>query len=142
MTEEKQVPIPQGKYVPAVRVHHMVYTAGMTPRQAGKLVSTETILEEKDTAYYKEIVELAASNALRAVYAQLETGEQIQQIVSITVYVRAEANFTKHSKIADLASDWLYRELGEKGIGCRAAVGVASLPGNAPVEIQLSAAVG
>lgn len=53
----------------------------------------------------------------------------------------AAPGFTKHSALADFASALLEARLGARGIGSRAAVGVASLPGNAPVEIQLIAAV-
>ena len=59
----------------------------------------------------------------------------------MTVYINAVEDFTAHSKIADIASQYLYENLGQAGIGSRAPIGVASLPGNAPVEIQLVAVV-
>lgn len=55
----------------------------------------------------------------------------------MTVYVNASENFEHHSKIADFASDYLVEQFGETIIGARAAVGVSSLPGNAPLEISL-----
>lgn len=59
----------------------------------------------------------------------------------LNVYINAQDGFQAHSKLADFASDYLYERLGEAGIGGRAAIGVASLPGDAPVEIQLIAAI-
>ena len=60
----------------------------------------------------------------------------------MTFYVNAHSDFTLHSKIADFASDYLFETFGKAGIGTRAAVGVSSLPGDAPLEIQLITAVG
>ena len=59
----------------------------------------------------------------------------------LTVYVNAEEGYTSHAKIGDAASNFLYETLGDAGIGSRAAIGVASLPGNAPVEVQLVAQI-
>ena len=79
-------------------------------------------------------------NALTAAENKLEEGEKLVQILSITVYVNAEEGFTSQSKVADMASEYFCEVLGEAGVGSRAAVGVASLPGSAPVEISITAA--
>jgi enamine deaminase RidA (YjgF/YER057c/UK114 family) len=84
---------------------------------------------------------VACSNALAAAEALLAEGESLSVILSLTVYIAAEPGFTAHSKLADFASAFLESRLGRRGIGSRAAVGVATLPGNAPVEVQLVAAV-
>ena len=78
-------------------------------------------------------------NALTAAKNKLEEGEKIVQIMQITVYVNSEPDFTKQPKIADFASEYFCEELGESGVGSRAAVGVA---GEAPVEITIIAGVG
>ena len=57
-------------------------------------------------------------------------------------YVNAEQGFQLHSKLADFATEYLCGELGEEGVAARAALGVASLPGEAPVEIQIICAAG
>lgn len=88
---------------------------------------------------YKEAIRQAAANALTAAVNMLKEKEYVGQILSLTVYVNAEEGYTAHARMADLASEYLYEELGEAGIGSRVAVGVASLPGDAPVEIQLVA---
>lgn len=130
-------PIPQGKYVPATRFGNLIYTAGMTPRNNGVLIKEGKIRLDDVVEDYTEAVRQAAFNALTAARNKMEEGEKIVQILAITAYVNAEEGFTKQSKIADIASEYFCEELGEAGVGSRAAVGVASLPGNAPVEISL-----
>ena len=107
-------PIPQGKYVPATRFGNLIFTAGMTPRNNGVLIRT----------------------------GKVKASDDIVQIMQITVYINSEPDFTKQPKIADFASEYFCEELGESGVGSRAAVGVAVLPGEAPVEIAIIAGVG
>ena len=133
-------PIPQGKYRPAVRWGNLIYTAGMTPRKDGVLLMSGPVRGEEPVETYRAAVLQAAENALTAARNCLAEGERIAQILSLTVYVNAAPGFTAHSKLGDVASQYLYSQLGDGGIGPRAAVGAASLPGDAPVEIQLVAA--
>ena len=135
-------PIPQGKYVPANRFENMIFTAGLTPRDNGVLIKTGKIAIADPIDDYRDAVRQAAKNALTAARNKLEEGEHIARILLITVYVNAEEGYTTQAKIADHASEYFCEELGEAGIGARAAVGVASLPGNAPVEISIICAVG
>lgn len=58
-------------------------------------------------------------------------------VLAMTVFVNACSGYIAHSKLADFASEFLCEELGEAGVTSRVSVGVESLPGNAPVEIQL-----
>jgi putative translation initiation inhibitor, yjgF family len=132
-------PIPQGRYLPANKSKGFIYSAGMTPRLDGKLILEGKVSSDKEISFYKEAVVQATKNALTAINNTLEEGEELEEIISMTVYVNAEEDFTTHSKIADLGSNYLFEVLGEKGISPRAAIGVMTLPGNAPVEIQLVA---
>lgn len=135
-----QTPKPQGDYVPATRNGNLIFTSGMTPRKDGVMTLTGPVKVDEPLDTYKDAVLLACGNALTAARAMLGNGERISAILSLTVYVAAEPGFTAHSRLADFASAFLRSELGTEGIGSRAAVGVATLPGNAPVEIQLVAA--
>ena len=135
-----QAPKPQGDYVPATRNGNLIFTSGMTPRKDGVMTLTGPVKVDEPLDTYKDAVLLACGNALTAARAMLGNGERISAILSLTVYVAAEPGFTAHSRLADFASAFLRSELGTDGIGSRAAVGVATLPGNAPVEIQLVAA--
>lgn len=134
-------PAPQGLYTPATRHGDLIFTAGMTPRKNGVLQFKGPVCAIAEPALQRDAIELACRNALAAVQMQLAQDEHIAGVISLTVYISAEPGFTAHSRLADLASEFFRSELGERGIGSRAAVGVASLPGDAPVEIQLVAAV-
>ena len=134
-------PVPQGDYVPARRHGGMIFTSGMTPRRNGELLFTGPVPADAAVEDHREAVVLACSNALAAARGRLGEGERIAAILSMTVYIAAEPGFTAHSKLADFASQYLRAELGPEGIGSRAAIGVATLPGNAPVEIQIVAAI-
>lgn len=134
-------PVPQGRYAPASRFGNLVFTSGMTPRQNGVLLFTGPVRADEPVEKWREAVTLAAHNALAAARGQLAPGEHIALVLGLTVYIAAEQGFMAHSRLADFASAFLHAELGDIGIGSRAAVGVATLPGNAPVEIQLVAAV-
>lgn len=138
--EKRPNPIPQGKYVPATRSGNLIFTAGMTSRKNGVLILSGRIKADEPLETYREAVYQAADNALTAALNKLNTGESMQ-ILSLMVYVNAEDGFTVHSKLADFATDYLCEKLGSAGVAARAALGVASLPGNAPVEIQIVCAV-
>ncbi len=142
MDEKKKDPIPQGKYVPAARGGNLIFTAGMTPRREGVLQFSGKVEAGEPLEKYKEAAVLAAGNALTAARNRLEEGETIARVLSLTVYVNAGEGFTAHSKIADFASEYLCAELGTSGSAARAAVGAASLPGDAPVEVQIVCMVG
>ncbi|MCG6843186.1 RidA family protein [Fusobacterium nucleatum] len=140
MKENNKV-IPQGKYIPAKRCGNLVFTAGMTPRNNGVLIMEGKIDNNEPLEKYIIAVEQAIENALKAIKNILSKDEVIVDILSLNVYVNSENNFKKHSKLADFASEYLFKELGEIGIASRTSVGVISLPGNAPVEIQIIAAI-
>lgn len=140
--KEPQQPVPQGAYVSARRYGELVHTSGMTPRKNGVLVLEGPIRTSEALENYNDAVILAASNALAAAESTLEAGETIASVLNMTVFIAAEADFVSHSALADFASRFLEAKLGPDGIGARAAVGVATLPGNAPVELQLVVTVG
>lgn len=137
----KPTPVPQGKYLPATRHGDLVYTSGTTPRELGILTCEGRVRTHDPIAEYKDSVILACANALAAARSTISEDEKIGQVLSLTVFVVSDPDFQAHSRLADFASEYLFNELGEAGVGARTALGVASLPGNAPVEIQLIAAV-
>lgn len=141
MSQNIEQPIPQGKYLPAVRNADLIYTSGMTPRKAGKLLYSGKIQASDSIDVHRDAVRLATLNALTAAKACLQEGEKISLILQLNVFLNAEQAFTKHARIADFASEVLIENFGHAGIGSRAAIGVASLPSNAPVEITLIAKV-
>lgn len=141
MTPASGTPLPQGDYVAATRHGALIFTAGMTPRRDGVMMFQGPVRKDQPLEAWREAVTLACGNALRAAQAMLAEGESLSGVLSLTVYVAAEPGFVAHSALADIASQFLRAQLGTAGIGSRCAVGVTTLPGNAPVEIQLVAAV-
>ena len=130
---------PQGKYIPASRAGALIYTAGMTPRVNGELIMVGKIDPAQPLETYKEAVRQSVANALSAAKGALAEGEELEKIVNMLVFLNTEEGFTAHAKIADFASEYLVEELGDAGVGSRTAIGVKTLPGNCPCEIQLIA---
>jgi enamine deaminase RidA (YjgF/YER057c/UK114 family) len=142
MKQIDKKPIPQGKYLAAVRDVNTVYTSGMTPRKSGDLLFAGKIKTEEALEKYREAVELATLNAIGAAQNCLKENERIITVLQMSVFLNAEESFKNHAKVADFASETIINYLGSKSIGTRAAIGVASLPSNAPVEITLVCKVG
>ena len=128
--------------MPAVRAGQLIMTAGMTSRKDGVLIYTGKVQADKPLEEYKEAVIQAAANALTAAKNQLQEGEKIGRVLQMIVYVNAAEGFVDHTKLADFASEYLTEQLGDAGVCARCALGMASLPKNAPVEISLTAVVG
>src|SRR5690606_8978604 len=93
-------------------------------------------LDEEDG---RRAVRIAARNAADAVRSLLHPGEGVAAVLRTTVYLVCSPGFTRHSALADDASAFLHEQWGGATIGVRTAVGVASLPGGQPVEIDLVA---
>lgn len=141
MSRTTAQPIPQGKYLPAVRHGDLIYTSGMTPRKAGKLLYSGKISLADSAGSHREAVRLATMNALVAAQALLREGEKITLILQLHVFLNAEDGFSAHAKIADFASEVLIEKLGPGCTGSRVAIGVSSLPSNATVEIAMTGKV-
>jgi len=139
---DKNVPVPQGRYVPAKRRGDLIFTAGMTPRKEGKLLFAGKVKKDVPLETYREPARIAAENALNAAKSVLADGEKIGEILQATVFVNAEEGFLVHSKVADFVSEFFFEELGEGGVFARTAIGVAAIPADAPVEVQIICATG
>jgi enamine deaminase RidA (YjgF/YER057c/UK114 family) len=137
MSKITEQPIPQGKYLSAVRHLDLIYTSGMTPRKSGNLLYSGKMRVIDPIDSHRDAVRLATLNALTAAQASLKKGERISLILQLNVFLNAEDDFSAHAKIADFASEILIELLGPNCIGSRAAIGVSSLPSNAPVEITI-----
>jgi len=116
MSTTKEQPIPQGKYLPAVRNANLIYTSGMTPRKSGELLYSGKIRVNDRVESNREAVRLATSNALTAAKACLNDGEKISLILQLTVYLNTEEGYSAHAKIADFASEYLIEYLGPNSI--------------------------
>lgn len=127
---------PAANYVPYAQSGKLLFTAGQLPLVGGKLVAEGLLGVDLDTERGKEAALACAINILAQAKAALGDLEKIKRIVKITVFVASAPNFTEQHLVANGASDFLAAALGERGKHARSAVGTASLPLNAPVEIE------
>lgn len=127
---------PAANYVPFVRSGNLLFTAGQLPLKDGKLQVAGLVGRDLDTAAAQEGAKLCAINILAQAKAALGDLEKIARVVKITVFVASTADFTEQHLVANGASDFLAAALGERGKHARAAVGMASLPLNAAVEVE------
>lgn len=131
------VAAPLAAYIPAVQVGGLVYTSGQLPTVDGRLVATGKVggAVGPDTA--AECARVAALNALAAVAAEVGGLDAILRVVKATVFVASEPDFTGQPQVANGASELLGQVFGTAGRHSRSAVGVAVLPLDAPVEVEL-----
>ena len=135
---------PQAAYVPAVLDGDRVWTAGQLPMVRGELpisgrVGTGAGLVSPERA--KELAGICALNALAAVRSVLGDLDRVARIVKVVGFVASEPGFGGQPQVINGASELLGQVFGEDGLHARSAVGVAALPLNAPVEVELVAAV-
>ncbi|RNJ42917.1 hypothetical protein B5V01_17370 [Mesorhizobium erdmanii] len=127
---------PAANYVPYCRSGNLLFTAGQLPLKDGKLQASGLLGRDVDTASGKEAAKYCAINILAQAKAALGDLEKISRLVKITVFVASAADFVEQHLVANGASDFLVAALGERGKHARSAVGTASLPLNAAVEIE------
>lgn len=127
---------PAANYVPYCRTGNLLFTAGQLPLKDGKLQASGLLGRDVDTAAGKDAAKYCAINILAQAKAALGELEQIRRLVKITVFVASAADFVEQHLVANGASDFLVAALGERGKHARSAVGTASLPLNAAVEIE------
>jgi enamine deaminase RidA (YjgF/YER057c/UK114 family) len=127
---------PAGSYVPFMRSGDLLFTAGQLPLKDGKMQFTGLAGRDLDVEAGREAAKLCAINVLGQVKAALGDLERIRRLVKITVFVASTPGFTEQHLVANGASDFLAAALGERGRHVRVAVGTASLPLNAAVEVE------
>jgi len=127
---------PAANYVPYCRSGNLLFTAGQLPLKDGKLQASGLLGRDVDTASGKDAARYCAINILAQAKAALGDLEKISRLVKITVFVASDPDFVEQHLVANGASDFLVAALGERGKHARSAVGTASLPLNAAVEIE------
>lgn len=131
------VAAPVAAYIPATRVGDQVWTSGQLPFKAGSLVCTGKVDEGVSADDAKAAAQVAALNGLAAAAAVAGGLDAITRIVKVVVYVASEPTFTGQPAVANGASEFLAAVFGDAGQHIRSAVGVAALPLDAAVEVEL-----
>jgi len=139
--ELPQVAAPVAAYQPAVRTGRYVYTAGQLPMADGKLLATGKVGADISAAEAAGLARTCALNALAAAASAAGGLRAIRRIVKVTGFVASAAGFTGQPQVINGASELFIEVFGEDGKHARSAVGVAELPLNAPVEVELIAEV-
>lgn len=138
--ELPSVAVPAGAYVPAVVDGHLVFTAGQIPFVDGALPATGKVgsgdgLVDPEVA--KDLARTCALNGLAAVADVLGSLDRVTRIVKVTGFVASAPGFNGQPGVINGASEVLGDVFGEAGRHARSAVGVAELPLDAPVEVEL-----
>lgn len=129
--------VPAGNYLPIVESAGLVCISGQLPKRDGALLYSGKVGQAVDVEQGRDAAVAATLCALSAFYARFADFEIVEQILQLRGYVNAVPDFTKHPSIIDGASDLLVALFGDRGRHARAAVGVSSLPSNAPLELEL-----
>ena len=131
------VATPAGAYVPAVISGNLVFTAGQIPLVDGKLMAEGKVGAEISPEQGREIARRCALNAIAAVKSVIGDLNRVKKVVKVVGFVASVPEFTGQPGVLNGASELLKQVFGEAGIHARSAVGVAALPLDAPVEVEL-----
>lgn len=139
-----EVVAPVAAYVPAVQHGDMVFTSGQLPFVDGALPATGKVgegagLVSPDQA--KKLAELCALNAIAAVKSVVGDLEKVARVVKVVGFVASDPAFTGQPGVINGASELLGTAFGDAGVHVRSAVGVATLPMDTPVEVEITVAV-
>ncbi|MEV7776034.1 RidA family protein [Kitasatospora sp. NPDC086791] len=135
------VAAPVAAYVPALQTGEFVFTSGQLPVVGGKLPSTGKVGAEVSPEEAKELAQICALNALAAVKSVIGDLDRIERVVKVVGFVASAPDFTGQPGVVNGASELLGKVLGAAGVHARSAVGVAVLPLDAPVEIEIQVRV-
>jgi len=129
--------VPVAAYVPAVKTGNLVFTAGQLPIIDGKVVITGKVGAEVTPEQAKDMAQICALNALAAISLVADI-DQIERIIRVGGFVNGVPGFVAIPQVVNGASELLIKLFGEvNGKHARTAIGVAELPLNAPVEIEM-----
>ncbi|MEU3713632.1 RidA family protein [Streptomyces catenulae] len=128
---------PLAAYQPAVRSGKYVFTSGQLPMVDGALPATGKVGAGVTPEAAKELAATCALNALAAVKSVVGDLDRIQRVVKVVGFVASAPDFTGQPGVINGASELLGEILGDKGVHARSAVGVAVLPLDAPVEVEI-----
>jgi enamine deaminase RidA (YjgF/YER057c/UK114 family) len=128
---------PAGAYVPALRNGNLVYTSGQLPMVDGALQATGKVGAAVSAEQAKELAQRCALNALAAVKAEIGDLAKVRRVIKVVGFVASDPSFTAQPGVINGASELLGAVFGEAGVHARSAVGVAVLPLDAPVEVEI-----
>ena len=139
--EVPEVAKPVAAYVPALREGNLVYTSGQLPMVAGNLAATGKVGADVTPEQAAELAGTCALNAIAAVKSVVGDLDTVTRVVKVVGFVASDPSFTGQPGVINGASELLGAAFGDAGVHARSAVGVAVLPLDAPVEVEITVAV-
>ena len=133
-----EAPKPVAAYIPAKQTGNLVFTAGQLPMVNGELISKGLLGQDVEIDEANKAARICTLNALAAIKGVIGDLDRIKQIVRVVGYVASVPTFTQQPAVVNGASELLLEIFGENGKHARSAVGMAVLPLNASVEIELT----
>jgi enamine deaminase RidA (YjgF/YER057c/UK114 family) len=140
LTVPEVVP-PVAAYVPVVREGDLVFTSGQLPMVDGALATTGKVGAEVDADTAKSLAQTCALNAIAAIKSEVGDLDAVTRVVKVVGFVASDPSFTGQPGVINGASELLAKAFGDKGVHARSAVGVAALPLDAPVEVEVIVSV-
>jgi enamine deaminase RidA (YjgF/YER057c/UK114 family) len=128
---------PVAAYVPTARTGNLVWTSGQLPFVDGKLSVTGKVGAEVDPETAKQLARTCALNALAAIAAEVGDLDKVRRVVKVVGFVASAPAFFGQPGVINGASELLGEVFGDNGSHARSAVGVAVLPLDAPVEVEV-----
>ena len=136
-----ETPKPVAAYIPAKQTGNLVFTAGQLPMVNGELISKGLLGQDVEIDEANKAARICTLNALAAIKGVIGDLDRIKQIVRVVGYVASVPTFTQQPAVVNGASELLLEIFGENGKHARSAIGMAVLPLNASVEIELTVEV-
>ncbi|MEY9927221.1 enamine deaminase RidA (YjgF/YER057c/UK114 family) [Catenulispora sp. GP43] len=136
-----EVAAPVAAYIPVLRSGNLVYTSGQLPMVDGALPMIGKVGDQVSPEDAKALAQRCALNALAAVKSEIGDLAKVKRVVKVVGFVASAPDFTGQPAVINGASELLGAVFGEAGRHARSAVGVAVLPLDAPVEVELTVEV-
>ena len=130
-------PSPAGSYIPVVTTGNLAFVSGQIPMRDGKVVFEGKVPEQQSLESARDAAKICIINGLAQLKANLGSLDKIRKFVRISGFVNSSPSFIEQPKVINAASDLLVEIFGDMAKHSRIAVGVASLPLNSTVEIDM-----
>ena len=130
-------PSPAGSYIPVVTTGNLAFVSGQIPMKEGKVIFEGKVPEQQSLESARDAAKICIINGLAQLKANLGSLDKITKFVRISGFVNSNPEFTEQPKVINAASDLLVEIFGDMAKHSRIAVGVASLPFNSTVDIDM-----
>ena len=132
-----EIAVPVAAYVPAVRTGNLIFLSGQLPMVNGELPMTGKVGGTVTPEEAHELAKICALNGIAAIKGLIGDLEKVVRVVKVTGFVASVPEFVSAPVVVNGASNVLLQAFGDKGVHARSALGVAALPLDAPVEVEL-----